>query len=74
MDQNLDRCPKPTAGQASEKIYGPHNAKTYIGADAREDGFRQSRQLSNPALATHGILNDRSPMYSHLLLAQTGNG
>ena len=55
-------------------LYGPRSA-IYIGGDAREDRFKQEAGRFNVLhLATHGILNDASPMYSQIVLAQSDKG
>jgi CHAT domain-containing protein/Tfp pilus assembly protein PilF len=73
-DGRLD--PLPEAEQevkALGRLYGASRSKVYIGADAREDRVKseasQSRILH---FATHGMLNNASPMYSHLALAEGG--
>ena len=56
------------------QLYGPRSA-IYIGPDAREDRFKQEAGRFNVLhLATHGILNDASPMYSQIVLAQSDTG
>src|SRR4030095_17225422 len=51
---------------------GRDHSKIYVGPNASEEQFKASaKDYDILHLATHGILNDRSPMYSHLLLAQT---
>jgi CHAT domain-containing protein/uncharacterized protein HemY len=71
-DEKLD--PLPEAEQevkALGQLYGGARSRVYIGAEAREDRLKaevaQARVLH---FATHGILNNGSPMYSHLALAQ----
>lgn len=57
------------------KIYGPQQSKIYVASQAREDYFKsQANQFQILHLATHGILNDASPMYSYLALAQGDSG
>jgi CHAT domain-containing protein len=52
-------------------LYGGARSKVYIGAEAREDRLKaEAAQARVIHFATHGILNDASPMYSHLALAQ----
>jgi CHAT domain-containing protein/tetratricopeptide (TPR) repeat protein len=71
-DSKLD--PLPEAEQevkALGRLYGASRSKVYIGAEARED--RVKTEASGAKIlhfATHGILNNASPMYSHLALAE----
>ena len=56
---------------ALRQIYGSERSRVYIGAAAREE--RVKAEIGNYRVvhfATHGILDNRSPLYSHLLLAQ----
>src|SRR5262249_10974623 len=66
--------PLPEAEQeveALEQFYGKTSSKVYIGAAAREDVVKQdSAQYRILHFATHGVLNDKSPMYSNVLLSQ----
>ncbi len=70
--------PLPEAEQevkALGRLYGASRSKVYIGAEARED--RVKGEASGAKIlhfATHGILNNASPMYSHLALAEGGAG
>lgn len=74
-DEKLEPLPEAekevkTLGQ----LYGP-SSTIYIGADAREDRFKTEANRFNVLhLATHGILNDASPMYSQIVLAQSEKG
>jgi len=59
--------------QALRRIYGAARSKVYLGAAAREESFKaEAANYRILHLATHGILNNADPMYSHLLLAQGG--
>ncbi len=50
------------------------NAKVLTGAAATEAAVKaEMGKYRILHLATHGVLDDRNPMYSHLVLAQTGN-
>jgi CHAT domain-containing protein len=52
-------------------MYGPGRSKVYVGNNAHETTAKS--EMPNyriVQLATHGILNNASPMYSHLVLAQ----
>jgi CHAT domain-containing protein len=60
--------------QASEleKIYPPPAGEIFVGAAAREKTFKE--KAASAAIlhfATHGVLDDRAPLYSYLLLSQT---
>jgi CHAT domain-containing protein/predicted negative regulator of RcsB-dependent stress response len=53
------------------KLYGAARSKIYIGPEAQEKRVKaEARQARVLHFATHGILNDSSPMYSHLVLAR----
>ncbi|MBO0862963.1 MAG: CHAT domain-containing protein, partial [Chloracidobacterium sp.] len=71
-DENL--APLPEAEQevkALGQLYGAARSRVYIGADAREDRLKaEAAQARVIHFATHGILDNASPMYSHLTLAQ----
>jgi CHAT domain-containing protein/Tfp pilus assembly protein PilF len=73
MDEKLSPLPEAERQvNALKRIYGPANSRVYIGAEAREDRAKsEAAGYRILHLATHGILNNRSPMYSHILLAQT---
>jgi CHAT domain-containing protein len=70
--------PLPEAEQevkALERLYGLSKSKVYIGAEAREDRVKSEASRARILhFATHGILNNASPMYSHLALAEGGTG
>jgi CHAT domain-containing protein/tetratricopeptide (TPR) repeat protein len=65
--------PLPEAEQevkALGQMYGATRSKIYIGAEAREDRVKaEAGRASVLHFATHGVLNNASPMYSHLALA-----
>lgn len=71
-DEKLD--PLPEAEQevkALRRLYGASRSKVYIGAEAREDRVKSEASGANILhFATHGMLNNASPMYSHLALAE----
>jgi CHAT domain-containing protein len=73
MDADLQPLPEAaTQVQTLGRLYGPTFSKVYTGSSAREDLVKeQSSRYRILHLATHGILNDVSPMYSHVLLSQT---
>lgn len=53
------------------KLYGTAHSKIYIGAEAREERLKAEAGNSNILhFATHGILNNVSPLYSQIVLAQ----
>ena len=70
--------PLPEAEQevkALGRLYGTSRSRVYTGADAREDRVKnEARRAAILHFATHGILNNASPMYSHLALADGGAG
>ena len=71
---NLD--PLPEAGaevKALARLYGAQRSKVYVGAEAREDRVMSEAGRSSVLhFTTHGTLNNASPMYSHLTLAEGG--
>jgi CHAT domain-containing protein/Tfp pilus assembly protein PilF len=75
MDEKL--LPLPEAERqvkVLQQIYGSKNSKIYIGPEASEERLKQEApdyQILH--LATHGIVNNASPMYSHLVLSQPHN-
>jgi CHAT domain-containing protein len=73
MDEELSPLPETERQlKALQKIYGTGQSRIYIGAQASEETFKnEAPSYRILHLATHGILNDKSPMYSHLLLSQT---
>jgi CHAT domain-containing protein len=73
MDADLQSLPEAAAQvQALGRLYGPILSKVLTGPSAREELLKeQSSRYRILHMATHGILNDVSPMYSHVLLSQT---
>jgi CHAT domain-containing protein len=72
MGDRLTPLPE-TARQVNElrQVYGPQHSKVLLGASASEDLLKaEAGQYRILHLATHGILNDASPLYSQLLLSQ----
>jgi CHAT domain-containing protein len=71
-DEKLDPLPEAEMEvKALGRLYGNVHSKIYIGAEAREDRLKaEAAQARVLHFATHGILNNASPMYSHLALAQ----
>src|SRR4030095_16263066 len=53
------------------RLYGVSRSKVFVGADAREDRVKsEATRAKILHFATHGILNNASPLYSHLALAE----
>jgi CHAT domain-containing protein len=72
MDAELQPLPE-AADQVRVlgRLYGPKLSKVLTDSAAREELVKeQSARYHILHLATHGILNDHSPMYSHVLLSQ----
>jgi CHAT domain-containing protein/tetratricopeptide (TPR) repeat protein len=71
-DERLDPLPEAEKEvKALGQLYGSAHSKIYIGSDAREDRLKAEAARARVLhFATHGILNNASPMYSHLALAQ----
>ncbi|HVF22447.1 MAG TPA: CHAT domain-containing protein [Pyrinomonadaceae bacterium] len=73
-DSNLD--PLPEAGEEVKtlaRLYGAARSKVYVGAEAREDRVKsEAGQAGILHFTTHGTLNNASPMYSYLTLAEGG--
>lgn len=64
-----------TEVETLRSIYGPRATQVYVGAAATEE--RVKAKLADYAVlhfATHGILDDSSPAYSRLLLAEGSEG
>jgi CHAT domain-containing protein/tetratricopeptide (TPR) repeat protein len=58
--------------QALAQLYGAERSRVYTGAAAREAHVKtEAGQYSILHFATHGVFNDASPLYSHLILAQS---
>jgi CHAT domain-containing protein/tetratricopeptide (TPR) repeat protein len=71
-DEKLNPLPEAEKEvKALGQLYGAARSKIYIGAEAREDRLKaEAAQARILHFATHGILNNSSPMYSHIVLAQ----
>jgi CHAT domain-containing protein len=72
MDEKLEPLPEAERQVAAlAKLYGPSQSRVYTGADAREERAKaEAGGFRILDFATHGVLNDSSPMYSHLVLSQ----
>jgi CHAT domain-containing protein len=73
--RNTDSCPLPEAEQEVSSIaksFNEQNTKVFIGREASEKSFKTlARTYSIVHLATHGVIDNRQPLYSHLLLTKT---
>jgi CHAT domain-containing protein len=60
--------------RALQRLYGASQSEVYTGGDAREDRFKaEAGKFRILHLATHGILDNASPMYSNILLSPGDN-
>ncbi|HEX5888476.1 MAG TPA: CHAT domain-containing protein, partial [Pyrinomonadaceae bacterium] len=73
-DGSLDPLPEAAEeAKALARLYGPSRSKVYVGPDAREDRVKnEAGQAGILHFTTHGTLNNASPMYSYLTLAEGG--
>lgn len=73
--RNTDVCPLPEAEQEVSSIaksFSPGSSKVLIGRDATEKTFKSLADgYSIIHLATHGVIDNRQPLYSHLVLTKT---
>ncbi|PYX30587.1 MAG: hypothetical protein DMG80_11905 [Acidobacteria bacterium] len=73
MNEALE--PLPEAERQAKmlgRLYGVKNSKVYVGAEAREDRVKaEAANYRIVQLATHGVLNNANPMYSHIVLSQS---
>ncbi|NOT61199.1 MAG: CHAT domain-containing protein [Acidobacteria bacterium] len=69
--------PLPEARQQVERLqqfYDPQRRKVFVGAAATEAQWKAEAEKADVLhLAAHGVLNDRNPLYSHILLAQNAD-
>ena len=57
------------------QIYGASQSRVYMRDEAREERAKEEAgKYSVLHFATHGVLNDASPMYSHIVLSQGQSG
>lgn len=75
-DEKLEPLPEAEGEvKALAQLYGAEHSTVYVGAEAREDRVKaEAGKFKVLHLATHGILNDASPMYSQLVMAQGVEG
>lgn len=75
QQRNADLCPLPEAEQevsAIAKSFDEKDSRVFIGRDASEKSFKTlAPTYSMIHLATHGVIDNRQPLYSHLLLTKT---
>jgi CHAT domain-containing protein/tetratricopeptide (TPR) repeat protein len=73
-DEKLDALPEAEQEvKALRRLYGLSQSKVYTGAEAREERVKsEASQARVLHFATHGMLNNASPMYSYLALAEGG--
>ena len=71
-DEKLDALPEAEHEvKRLAQIYGATQSKIYTGAEAREGRVKaEAGDFQILHFATHGILNDAAPLYSHLVLSQ----
>ncbi len=73
--RNVELCPLPEAEtevSSIAKSLAPGSSKVFIGRDASEKTFKAlAPTYSVIHLATHGVIDNRQPLYSHLLLTKT---
>ena len=71
---NEELAPLPEAERQVKmlgELYGAGRSRIYIGTEAREDRVKaEAGQYRILQLATHAILNNANPMYSHVVLSQ----
>ncbi|HEX8150478.1 MAG TPA: CHAT domain-containing protein [Pyrinomonadaceae bacterium] len=61
--------------KALGRLYGAARSRVYTGAEAREDRVKgEAARASILHFAAHGLVDNASPMYSHLALAGGGAG
>ncbi len=74
-EKKTELCPLPEAEtevNSISKSFSSTNNKIFIGREASEKSFKAlAPQYSTIHLATHGVLDNRQPLYSHLLLTKT---
>ena len=73
--RNEELCPLPEAEAEVNSIaisFSPRRTKVLIGREASEVTFRSlASTYSTIHLATHGIIDNRQPLYSHRLLTKS---
>jgi CHAT domain-containing protein len=71
-DEKLEPLPEAEREVRSlAQLYGSDRSEVFIGSEAREDRLKaEAGKFGVLHLATHGVIDDSSPMYSHLVLSQ----
>jgi CHAT domain-containing protein len=73
-ERGAGSAPIPEAAREVEtiaRIIGPQASTVFTGANALESRLKaEARDFRIVHLATHGVIDDANPMYSHLLLAR----
>jgi CHAT domain-containing protein len=73
--RNAELCPLPEAEQEVSSIaksFAQKDSRVFIGREASEKTFKALAQTYSVIhLATHGVIDNRQPLYSHLLLTKT---
>ena len=73
--RNEELCPLPEAEtevSSIAKTFGPTNNEVLIGREASERSFKAlAPTYTTIHLATHGVIDNKQPLYSHLLLTKT---
>lgn len=71
---NVELRPLPEAERQAtllQELYGQQDSKIYMRAEAREERAKaEAPDFRILVFATHAILNDANPMYSHIVLSQ----
>jgi CHAT domain-containing protein/Tfp pilus assembly protein PilF len=72
---NQDLCPLPEAETEVAEVVAAVRSKVkkvFVGREANEKSFKAlAPAYATIHLATHGVLDNRDPLYSHLLLTKT---
>lgn len=71
MDGELSPLPEAEEQiKELQHLYGAEHSRVYVGRDAREERVKaDAGKYRILHLATHGIFDDASPMYSHVIMA-----
>jgi CHAT domain-containing protein len=71
---NVELHPLPEAERQAKRLhelYGKEESRIYTGAEAQEERAKaEAPGFRILVFATHAILNDANPMYSHIVLSQ----